>query len=160
MKRNPILLILYIMLSLGIMVLIFSLSGDSGSESSALSDWVKDRLYGALNTIFPDLFVSFITTNIRKIAHFTIYLCLGITTSLSLTECYLIRRPDSVIPVFAFGIPWNICILYAITDEIHQRFVPGRCGCIKDVLIDALGALVGCTVIYFFTLLFQKKGNT
>lgn len=35
------------------------------------------------------------------------------------------------------------CVLYAVTDEWHQSFVPGRRGAATDVLIDALGALTG-----------------
>ncbi len=28
---------------------------------------------------------------------------------------------------------------YAISDEIHQLFVPERCGCVADLLIDIIG---------------------
>lgn len=34
-------------------------------------------------------------------------------------------------------------VLYAVTDEFHQSFVPGRRGAATDVLIDAAGALTG-----------------
>jgi VanZ family protein len=33
--------------------------------------------------------------------------------------------------------------LYAISDELHQLFVPGRSASLKDVLIDTLAALIG-----------------
>jgi VanZ family protein len=35
------------------------------------------------------------------------------------------------------------CILYAISDEVHQLFVLGRGAQVVDVLIDSLGAFVG-----------------
>ena len=35
------------------------------------------------------------------------------------------------------------CVLYAVTDEFHQSFVPGRRGAASDVLVDAAGALTG-----------------
>ena len=38
-------------------------------------------------------------------------------------------------------------ILYAISDEIHQYFVPGRSAEIRDVLIDVLGANIGILLI-------------
>jgi VanZ family protein len=38
---------------------------------------------------------------------------------------------------------WGLCIVYAITDEIHQSFVPGRAPRVMDVGIDALGSLLG-----------------
>ena len=34
-------------------------------------------------------------------------------------------------------------IIYAITDEIHQLFIPGRSGEFKDVCIDAIGVWIG-----------------
>lgn len=40
----------------------------------------------------------------------------------------------------------GIAVLYAITDEYHQTFVPGRKGTGIDVLVDAAGALVGLRV--------------
>ncbi|MEK7382948.1 MAG: VanZ family protein [Elusimicrobiota bacterium] len=33
------------------------------------------------------------------------------------------------------------CLLYAASDEWHQSFVPGRCGCAGDVAIDSTGVL-------------------
>lgn len=38
---------------------------------------------------------------------------------------------------------WGMTIVYAITDEFHQSFVPGRSPRLTDVGIDALGALLG-----------------
>ena len=35
-----------------------------------------------------------------------------------------------------------ICIFYALTDELHQLFVPGRCSAVTDVLIDSIGVLI------------------
>lgn len=34
-------------------------------------------------------------------------------------------------------------VLYAITDEIHQSFVPGRHASATDVLIDGIGTAIG-----------------
>jgi hypothetical protein len=35
-----------------------------------------------------------------------------------------------------------IAILYGISDEIHQLFVPGRCCSIDDILVDSIGILI------------------
>ncbi len=40
-----------------------------------------------------------------------------------------------------------IGIAYAVTDEVHQAFVPGRQGAVRDVLIDAVGVLIGVYVL-------------
>ena len=36
-----------------------------------------------------------------------------------------------------------ICVIYAVSDEVHQAFVPGRGPALKDVLIDSAGAFTG-----------------
>ena len=40
-----------------------------------------------------------------------------------------------------FLISCIICFLYAISDEIHQNFIPGRSGGVKDILIDIFGPI-------------------
>jgi VanZ family protein len=37
-------------------------------------------------------------------------------------------------------------MFYAITDEIHQIFVPGRDGIVFDVIIDTFGAIFGLEI--------------
>jgi VanZ family protein len=39
-------------------------------------------------------------------------------------------------------IAFVLTVLYGISDEIHQRFVPGRHGLLTDVFFDASGALL------------------
>ena len=41
----------------------------------------------------------------------------------------------------------GICLLYAISDEVHQTFVDGRIGTWRDVLIDTAGALTAAVAI-------------
>ena len=50
-----------------------------------------------------------------------------------------------------------IVILYASTDELHQLFVPGRSGQVKDVLIDGCGAVIGALIIWGISYLFHKN---
>jgi len=38
------------------------------------------------------------------------------------------------------------CILYAFSDELHQKFVSGRISSISDVFIDSLGIVLGCVI--------------
>ena len=42
-----------------------------------------------------------------------------------------------------------ICLLFAVGDEFHQLFVPGRTSLVSDVLIDFSGSLVGIGLFYF-----------
>ncbi len=48
-------------------------------------------------------------------------------------------------PVFAAAI---FSLLYAVSDEVHQLFVPGRAGKIEDVMIDGVGILAAAAVLW------------
>jgi VanZ family protein len=41
-----------------------------------------------------------------------------------------------------------IAVAYAATDEVHQRFVPGRHSTWVDVLIDSMGAALLALIVY------------
>ncbi|MEK3888137.1 VanZ family protein [Bacillus sp. FSL K6-3431] len=47
---------------------------------------------------------------------------------------------------------WLLTTIYAITDEIHQAFLPDRTGAIFDVGLDSIGALLA-----LFGLIYIKK---
>ena len=69
---------------------------------------------------------------LRKIAHAAEYAVLGLL---------IVRALGRELPAALAG------IAYAATDELHQRFVPGRQGAPRDVAIDALGVLLGVYVV-------------
>lgn len=50
----------------------------------------------------------------------------------------------------------NLSFGYALLDEIHQLFVPGRAFQGSDLLIDFIGAFLG---IYLLSKITSKKGN-
>jgi len=43
-----------------------------------------------------------------------------------------------------------IVIVYALTDELHQYYVPGRAFEISDLLIDTFGAMIGIALLSIF----------
>jgi VanZ family protein len=43
-----------------------------------------------------------------------------------------------------------ISYFYAITDEFHQSFIPGRSGQFSDTLIDLIGILIGLIILKIF----------
>jgi len=67
--------------------------------------------------------------------HLTEYAVLGLLTLLALTR----SGPERRTALIAFA----ICCVYAVTDEFHQSFVPGRMPDPLDWTADALGASVG-----------------
>lgn len=50
------------------------------------------------------------------------------------------------------------CIIYAIFDEIHQIYVPGRTGKAIDVIIDTLGSCMGITLLLVNNII-KRKGK-
>lgn len=82
-----------------------------------------------INIIFGDL-ANFV---VRKCAHFLEYMILALLV-LNVLKLYFNMKQVIVITViFVF--------LYACSDEIHQLFVPGREGAIRDVIIDTCGGI-------------------
>ena len=68
---------------------------------------------------------------LRKIAHTAEYAILG---------ALLLRATGRIGVALALG------IAYAVSDEIHQTFVPGRAGKPLDVAIDTLGLVCGIAI--------------
>ena len=78
---------------------------------------------------------------IRKAAHMTEYAIFSIFVMIALIV-------DGIKGVRIPVISAVIAIAFAATDEFHQTFVPGRYGCVLDVLIDAAGSIIGLIIVY------------
>ena len=52
-----------------------------------------------------------------------------------------------------------LCTLYAISDEVHQMFVPHRYAAYTDVLADTFGAALGLLAIRFGQRLVLRRGT-
>jgi VanZ family protein len=50
------------------------------------------------------------------------------------------------IPGRRLALTWVLCVLYALSDEFHQAFVPNRISDWRDVVADAVGAFLGLLV--------------
>ncbi|MBM7661670.1 VanZ family protein [Bacillus mesophilus] len=132
------------------MGLIFYLSSQLATESSKLSRGVTDVLLESVEKIAPDskLHISDYNHIVRKNAHFFVYLVLGVLVINALDR----RKKRSML--LAIG----ICILYAISDEFHQLFVPGRGAQVKDVFIDSAGACIGIVVYNLISRRIEGQG--
>jgi VanZ family protein len=102
-------------------------------RGSFVRTWLPVLVWAAVIFAFsavPDLGTGLGTWDLvlRKLAHTTEYAILG---------ALLVRATGRTGIAFALG------VLYAITDEFHQVFVPGRHGAPVDVVIDAVGVAVG-----------------
>jgi len=52
-----------------------------------------------------------------------------------------------------------IAVPYAGLDEFHQRFVPGRYGCVRDVLIDTCGMVIGILILFLVGARSGSRGS-
>lgn len=133
------------------MILIFTFSSDTADVSTKKSDSVIVKtcevLMGRkLTEKEKEKYIDKLVFVVRKGAHFSIYLILGLLIMSYFKEIYLVSNKGLFIAIL-------ICFLYACSDEVHQLFVPGRSGEITDVLIDTTGGLVGSYLYYFiFTI--------
>jgi VanZ family protein len=51
---------------------------------------------------------------------------------------------------YSYLFAWFLTVLYAIFDEWHQSFVPGRVPASRDVIFDSFGAMVALVLVYLF----------
>ena len=86
----------------------------------------------------PGVSTALLTFLVRKSAHIIAYFILGILMYRALRVSIHRWRARTVVSLALLS-----CSLYAVTDEIHQLFVPGRSGELRDVMIDSIAALVG-----------------
>ena len=55
---------------------------------------------------------------------------------------------------------WLVSVAYGVSDEWHQRFVPGRTAAVDDLLADALGAAAaGVVLVLFAQLIVRRRGE-
>lgn len=87
--------------------------------------------------------VSFWNYPVRKAAHFTEYLILGILV-------FFMFREFGIKNIYVMFL---LCFLYAYSDEFHQLFVLGRDGNFFDVILDTIGSITG---ILFFHKIYLK----
>jgi VanZ family protein len=126
------------------MGLIFSASGDTHSyEHSSL---FVEPLLRWLFPHMPEAQIHTIHHLLRKCAHLTEYAVLAMLLWRG------VHKPSKNNPR-----AWNwrevrlvmlAVMLYAATDEFHQRFVLNRTSLVSDVVIDTVGAAVGLLALW------------
>lgn len=136
------------------MALIFWFSSDNADDSNKKSDGIIVKvcelvLGRELTEVEKEKYIGDLYLVVRKGAHFTIYLVLGLLIMSYFKELYLVNKKGLLIAFI-------ICFLYACSDEIHQLFVPGRSGDFRDVLIDSMGSIIGIHFYYFISTIRRR----
>jgi VanZ family protein len=95
--------------------------------------------------LFPDISVERLALAhllVRKAAHFTEYAILALLAARAFADSsrVLLRRRWFIASLL-------LVILYALSDEFHQTFVPSRIGSIYDSFIDMSGGLTALLLL-------------
>ncbi|MBQ7549543.1 MAG: VanZ family protein [Clostridia bacterium] len=132
--------VLFWALTAATMVMIFMFSSDTGEESAQLSGGLLARIIIYIGSAFSE-------NTLRKLAHFTEFMSLGFFTAGGMYFSFNTRRP------YAPLIP---CVLYAVSDEIHQYYIPDRACRVLDVFIDSCGSLAGILIFLLILTLIKR----
>ena len=137
------------------MLLIFYMSSKTADVSSDMSSGICYRLCSLFVKDFEVLgeaekiaMVESMQFWVRKTAHCFEYTVLGFLLSSTLQSFGASHR-------FLFSALIGIC--YSISDEVHQLFVPGRSGELRDVAIDSAGIILGCCVFVVFIKIISSR---
>lgn len=134
---------------------IFEFSSQNGTQSKGISTRVTEYIlqfssrYQEADTKEKTQIRNKTNAIIRKLAHFSIYTLLGLFMMGIMTRTKLRDK-------------WRICItigfgiLYAILDEFHQSFSPGRTPKITDVYIDTLGIVLGILLVLLMRGIYKQ----
>ena len=121
-------------------IFFFSSEAFSATRTSGILEPLLRYLLPALS----DAAIDYIHFVLRKAGHFGEYFVLAILLLRALSEKGLKKLS---LRQLALGL--TVSGLYAISDEMHQAFVPARSASIFDVFIDLAGAFCGT---YWFHL--------
>ena len=147
-----------------IMFCIYIFSSQGGTNSSQLSIKASKVICRVIFFRYENMTGeqrSFIVNElhyfIRKLAHFAIYMILGMFTYAALAPYKEELKKPALISLI-------ICGVYAVSDEIHQYYIPGREMRVTDMLLDTFGSLIGIIIVSVIIIVFSyikdnwKKG--
>ena len=134
------------------MALIFFFSAESKEASGDRSTGIVEKLMHLLHPDYDSLdwdtqmdIMASTHRLVRKLAHFAEFGLLGfLSTWLTV---HVNRRKKWLKTWLEWLIPMVFCLLYAISDEVHQIF-SNRGASAKDVLIDFAGAVTGVLLMH------------
>jgi VanZ family protein len=119
-------------------------------STDLLSEGQTSRIIGpVLRWLVPDLSddaVGRVQFGLRKLGHIVEYAILGMLLYRAFRQP---ERPEGWSWRHA-GLAFAATVAYAVSDELHQAMVPTRHGSAWDVLIDAVGAVLGLAALRIF----------
>ena len=124
-------------------IIIFYLSAQNGEESSSTSGFFTELIGAVFGHAASEAII-------RTLAHFCEFAGLGF-----LVCNFIFALKDKLKPFFSI----LVSVLYAVSDEIHQYFVPERACQLSDLAIDCCGIVIGVAVFCVLKIIVIKFKN-
>lgn len=138
---------LFGILSIAWGIFIFSNSLKVGTESAKASDSIVEKL---MSTLGLNMDVDLLTLLIRKAAHLSEFLLLGLLISL----CFYFMKKKfqyNTMTILFIGLSAGVF------DEFLQSFMVGRSSEVRDILIDFTGIVLGFLIVCFIDKRKRKR---
>lgn len=137
---------------------IFYLSSKTAPQSNSQSKPISDKIVRTLDKIEgknspePVLIKKIKSFNdlLRDYAHSFCYFVLALLM-MNLLTLLRLKKAISVFITLVF------CFIYALTDEIHQLFIPGRAFQLTDIANDILGAALAILMYRLIHFVIKKS---
>ena len=153
--------IIFIILFLTWCIVIFLLSHQQGNDSGSSSLQIIEYIINNILSLELDLDkLEYINSIFRTFMHGFVYFVLSF---LMLINCSFFKINNKYFITIIFT------LIYSITDEIHQHFIPGRFCDINDIIVDQIGNISAVIVfaiiqkiinnIYIKKKLYLKEGE-
>jgi len=165
MKRK-----IYIISTIIWMITIFCFSARNGVTSTGDSHYIGMKIgevfvpgFDQWNSTRQLAFAQKVDFPIRKSAHAMEYALLGfLITGSFITNAKERKKQGNKVQEHKklYLAAWIGSAFYAMTDEFHQLFVPGRSGRVADVLLDSTGAAVGVCLFLIIQMWIQHKTHS
>lgn len=150
-------------LLVGMMLLIYCFSAQSSKESTEISQPIGKKIAQSAGVAKTETMTKGqqsraaktedgIERGVRKVAHAFVFSCLGFLLY-AFVSTYPLKPGEKRTVALGAG------VLFAVLDEIHQFFVPGRSPRVVDVLIDTAGILLGMFLFVAVLNLYPKKSK-
>ena len=131
------------------MAVIFCFSAFSAQSSSQQSGGLANLISSFFGGKMSTIGMNALEVAVRKAAHIIEFCILG---ALWCGYFYVLPKVSFKPTTAAF----TVSVLYAVSDEVHQYFVPGRAARWYDVCFDTLGIIIGILAVILILKRYEK----
>lgn len=156
MNKTVISRVVSVLFTLAAAVLIFFFSAqnavESGETSNSFIKHIAEIFVRSFRSLSPEEkyeFAENFQAAVRTLAHFSVFGLLGFSV-------FATERSFGHKNYKAYAVGIAFCFLYAVSDEVHQYFVPGRSAQLVDIAVDTAGSIVGACAFLIICRLFSK----